>query len=71
MKKQLFSKKIGLTSQKKGVKCARTKITNKREKNMTKMITILMGITALTAAGNSLPPCPENSLPPCPELSVR
>ena len=38
---------------------------------MTKMITILMGITALTAAGNSLPPCPENSLPPCPELSVR
>lgn len=49
------------------------KITNKREKkiDMTKMITILMGITALTATGNSLPPCPENSLPPCPELSAR
>lgn len=39
--------------------------------DMTKMITILMGITALTATGNSLPPCPENSLPPCPELSAR
>ncbi len=61
-----------LTYQVKRVKCARTEITNKeREKDMTKMITILLGITALTAAGNSLPPCPENSLPPCPELSVR
>jgi len=38
---------------------------------MTKIITIMPGISALTAVGNSLPPCPENSLPPCPELSVR
>ena len=29
---------------------------------MTKMIPILLGITALTAAGNSLPPCPELSV---------
>lgn len=38
---------------------------------MTKIITIMLGISALTAAGNSLPPCPENSLPPCPEFSMR
>lgn len=38
---------------------------------MTKMITIMLGISALTAIGNSLPPCPENSLPPCPEFSMR
>ena len=45
--------------------------TKKKGKKMTKMITILLGITTLTASGNSLPPCPENSLPPCPEYSVR
>ncbi len=38
---------------------------------MTKIITIMLGISSLTAIGNSLPPSPENSLPPCPELSVR
>ncbi len=44
---------------------------NYSPKKMIKTITIMLGISALTAVGNSLPPCPENSLPPCPEYSVR
>lgn len=27
----------------------------------------MLGLTALTAAGNTLPPTPENTLPPTPE----
>lgn len=34
-----------------------------------KMIAIMLGMTALTTLGNSLPPTPENSLPPTPEFA--
>ena len=37
---------------------------------MMKTIAIVLGLTALTAAGNTLPPTPENTLPPTPELGM-
>ena len=37
---------------------------------MMKTIAIVLGLTALTAAGNTLPPTPENTLPPTPEIGV-
>ena len=63
---------LGLTSGIKRVELrsrarARLEIERKEEKEM-KTIAIVLGLTALTAAGNTLPPTPENTLPPTPEF---
>ena len=42
----------------------------KEREEMMKTIAIVLGLTALTAAGNTLPPTPENTLPPTPELGM-
>lgn len=44
--------------------------TERKEKKMMKTIAIVLGLTALTAAGNTLPPTPENTLPPTPEFAM-
>ena len=41
----------------------------RKEKKM-KTIAIVLGLTALTAVGNTLPPTPENTLPPTPEFGI-
>lgn len=35
-----------------------------------KTIAIVLGLAALTATGNTLPPTPENTLPPTPEFGI-
>ena len=44
--------------------------TERKEEKMMKTIAIVLGLTALTAAGNTLPPTPENTLPPTPEFGM-
>lgn len=41
---------------------------NRKKKEMMKTIAIVIGLTTLTAVGNTLPPTPENTLPPTPEM---
>ena len=41
-----------------------------QKKKMMKTIAIVIGLGALTAVGNTLPPTPENTLPPTPETYV-
>lgn len=44
---------------------------NKKERRkMMKTIAIVLGLTTLTAVGNTLPPTPENTLPPTPEFAM-
>lgn len=42
----------------------------RKEEKMMKTIAIMLGFTALTAVGNTLPPTPENTLPPTPEFCM-
>ncbi len=48
------------------------RLGNRKEqkKKMMKTIAIVIGLGALTAVGNTLPPTPENTLPPTPETYV-
>lgn len=61
-----------LTSGEKGVESRSRHFTrqgNRKERTeKMKTIAIVLGLTALTAAGNTLPPTPENTLPPTPEM---
>lgn len=40
-----------------------------KQKKM-KTIAIVLGLAAMTAVGNTLPPTPENTLPPTPEFAM-
>ena len=64
---------LGLTSRVKGVEC-RSRVApagnkKKKQKKM-KTIAIVLGLAAMTAVGNTLPPTPENTLPPTPEFAM-